>query len=102
MVVFIIGGFLIFCCHYIFLQLCSNHKAEDIKIRCGEWDISDDIDERYEYQEREVDVITKHPLYNRGPEKRLKLYHDVALVHTKEEFKIAPNVNPICLPDSKE
>ena len=41
-------------------------------------------------------------MYNRGPEKRLKLFHDVALVHTKEEFKIAPNVNPICLPDSKE
>ena len=45
-------------------------------------------------------AISKHPLYLRGKKGNLKLYNDIALVHTKEAFEFAPNVNTICLPDS--
>ena len=45
-------------------------------------------------------MITIHPLYIEGRPDNLKLYNDLALVHTTESFDIAPNVNTICLPDS--
>ena len=45
-------------------------------------------------------AISKHPLYLRGKKGNKKLYNDIALVHTKEAFEFAPNVNTICLPDS--
>ena len=45
-------------------------------------------------------MITIHPLYLEGKPDNLKLFNDLALVHTTEAFEIAPNVNTICLPDS--
>ena len=83
-----------------FFKPNRKYKPAEIKIRCGEWDISDDIEERYDIQERDVDVVSIHPLYTEGRKNNLRLYHDVALVHTTEEFEIAPNVNTMCLPNS--
>ena len=43
-------------------------------------------------------AITKNPLFYRGKLDNLKLYYDIALVHTKEAFDLVNNVNTICLP----
>ena len=70
-------------------------------VRCGEWNIAD-TDERYEHQDRNVMAITKNPLYTRGKSDNLKLYYDIALVHTKEAFDLVNNVNTVCLPPDLE
>ena len=46
------------------------------------------------YQERSVDSFTIHPYYSGSK----TLRNDIAIIHTTESFKIAPNVNTICLP----
>ena len=70
-------------------------------VRCGEWNIAD-TDERYEHQDRKVMAITKNPLFTRGRSDNLKLYNDIALVHTVEPFELVNNVNTICLPPDLE
>ena len=74
-------------------------KPEDIKIRCGDWDITGTV-ERFAHQDRNAKVITIHPFYIHGAEDNLKLYYDLALVHTTQAFEITAWVNTICLPDS--
>ena len=68
-------------------------------VRCGDWNIADTT-ERYDHQDRNVMAITKHPLFVRGRSDNLRLYNDIALVHTKEAFDLVNNVNTICLPPS--
>ena len=80
-------------------MLNRDYKAEEIRIRCGDWDIFG-TDERFAHQDKNANVITIHPRYINGREDNLKLYYDLALIHTTDAFEIEPNVNPICLPDS--
>ena len=56
-------------------------------VRCGDWNIADTT-ERYNHQDRNVMAITKHPLFVRGRSDNLRLYNDIALVHTKEAFDL--------------
>ena len=86
--------------NYLLKFLFSNLKPEEILVRCGDWDITDDYTERLEHQDRKVNSVSIHPLYTEGRSDDLKLYNDVGIVHTKEAFDIKPNVNTICLPDS--
>ena len=69
-------------------------SADDIKIRCGEYDLKLGEIDQYDYQDRNVDTFTIHPFFS-GME---TLKNDIAVIHTKEAFKQAPNVNRICLP----
>jgi len=69
-------------------------SADNIKIRCGEYDLKLGEIDQYDYQDRNVDTFTIHPFFS-GME---TLRNDIALIHTKESFKQAPNVNRICLP----
>ena len=67
----------------------------DLKIRCGDYDLSKDSSkERFEKQDRKVNAITFHPFYDSE-----ELFNDIAIIHTTEAFKKAPNVNTICLPN---
>ena len=86
--------------NYLLKFLFSNLEPEEILVRCGDWDITDDYTERLEHQDRKVNSVSIHPLYTEGRSDDLKLYNDVGIVHTKEAFDIKPNVNTICLPDS--
>jgi len=67
-------------------------KAEDLKIRCGEYDLSSD-EEEHEYQERDVRSYTLSPFYT-GPK---TVIQDIAVIHTTKSFIQAPNVDTICL-----
>jgi len=69
-------------------------SADDIKVRCGEYDLKLGEIDQYDHQDRNVDTFTIHPFFS-GME---TLKNDIALIHTKEAFKQAPNVNRICLP----
>ena len=68
-------------------------SADDLKIRCGEYDRKSNAIELFKHQEREVDTFTLHPLYS-----KTSYRNDLAVIHTTEAFKQAPNVNTICLP----
>ena len=75
------------------LDLCSIFRskdgnpfsADDIKIRCGEYDLKLGEIDQYDYQDRNVDTFTIHPFFS-GME---TLRNDIALIHTKESFKQA-------------
>ncbi|XP_040570022.1 phenoloxidase-activating factor 2 [Lepeophtheirus salmonis] len=67
---------------------------ENIKIRCGEWDTQKQI-EPSEHQDRFVEALKVHPLFD---PKNLK--NDFALLFMEEDFKLAPHVDTICLPDN--
>ena len=84
----------------ISLIFFSELKPDQIQIRCGDWDITDDTTERFLHQDRRVEAITIHPLYTPGRPDDPKLHNDIAIIHTKDAFEIMPNVNTICLPDS--
>jgi len=81
-------------------HIIGKYKPEELKVRCGEWDIAETESERYGHQDKIAKSISIHPLYTRGKSDNLKLYYDVGLVHTTEAFEFQPNVNTICLPDS--
>jgi len=73
----------------------ENISPDEVKIRCGEYDLRNES-EQYEYQERNVKNCTFHPYYTGSK----TVQNDIAVIHTTEAFKQAPNVNTICLPDS--
>ncbi|CAB4065917.1 Phenoloxidase-activating factor 2 [Lepeophtheirus salmonis] len=66
----------------------------NIKIRCGEWDTQKEI-EPSQHQDRFVEDVKIHPQFN---PKNLK--NDFALLFMEEDFKLAPHVDTICLPDN--
>ncbi|XP_040570649.1 phenoloxidase-activating factor 2 [Lepeophtheirus salmonis] len=67
---------------------------DNIKIRCGEWDTQKEI-EPSQHQDRFVEDVKIHPQFN---PKNLK--NDFALLFMEEDFKLAPHVDTICLPDN--
>ena len=69
-------------------------SVDGLMVRCGEYDLTSSEVERYEHQERDVKSFTIHPYYSGSK----TLRNDLAIIHTAEEFSVAPNVNPICLP----
>ena len=79
-----------------FISFYRNISPDEVKIRCGEYDLSNE-NERFEHQERNVKNYTFHPYYSGSK----TVQNDIAVIHTTEAFKQAPNVNTICLPDSE-
>ncbi|CAH2062261.1 unnamed protein product, partial [Iphiclides podalirius] len=71
----------------------QNRKANEIKIRAGEWDTNSE-DELYEHQERNVAKIVVHESYFRP-----KLHHDVALLFLEGPVSLAdaPQIGVGCL-----
>ncbi|XP_040570521.1 phenoloxidase-activating factor 2 [Lepeophtheirus salmonis] len=67
---------------------------ENILIRCGEWDTQKEI-EPSQHQDRFVEDVKIHPQFN---PKNLK--NDFALLFMEEDFKLAPHIDTICLPDN--
>lgn len=67
-------------------------KADEIKVRAGEWD-TQTIKERIPYQERDIAQIIIHKDFASGP-----VYNDIALLILKSAFIPAENIGTICLP----
>jgi hypothetical protein len=81
------------------VHILESNSLGDIKVRCGEWDISrKTINTRFNTealraQERDVKSISAHPQFHNR-----QLYHDMALLHTAEDFDLDEHLNTICLP----
>ncbi|XP_050676846.1 phenoloxidase-activating factor 2-like [Leptidea sinapis] len=60
--------------------------------RAGEWD-SQNLDENYPYQDRNVAQIVRHEDFNNK-----NLRNDIALLFLASQMKLAPNVGLACLP----
>lgn len=67
-------------------------KAENFKVRAGEWETSTKT-ELLPDQDRQVVEMIIHEHYNKG-----SLYNDVALLRVESPFEPAANVKTICLP----
>uniref|UniRef100_A0A182PQY5 Peptidase S1 domain-containing protein n=1 Tax=Anopheles epiroticus TaxID=199890 RepID=A0A182PQY5_9DIPT len=63
-----------------------------LTIRAGEWDTQTQ-DELYPYQDRKVAKVIIHEAFDTYPNA-----NDIALLILLEPFKLAENVQPICLP----
>lgn len=70
----------------------SNNKADELKIRVGEWDTKT-TNEMFPHQDRRVDLIIAHEQWN-----RVTANNDIALLILHRPVYIAHNVNVICLP----
>jgi len=79
--------------------LTAAHKIEDsdpkdILVRCGEWDVDSPAeDELYAAQDRDVQTIMIHPLYN--PD---FFENDLALLILENFFELGDHLDTICLP----
>ena len=76
--------------------------VDDISVRCGEWDITNDVSastndlELIGHQDRPAKSISVHPRYS-GTK---RLYNDVAVIHLREPYEMTKNINAIPLPES--
>uniref|UniRef100_A0A1Y9HAE1 Phenoloxidase-activating factor 2 n=1 Tax=Anopheles farauti TaxID=69004 RepID=A0A1Y9HAE1_9DIPT len=70
----------------------QNKKAEEIKVRLGEWDTQNTY-EIYNNQDRNVLEIVTHAEYYKGG-----LFNDVALLFLDKPAELMETVNTICLP----
>ena len=80
-------------------HISRNMDPSEIMVRCGDWDIKDDLTERFIHQNRPLKSISIHPRFD---ENIRNLYHDIAILHLTEEFDMKyPNIDITCLPDFK-
>lgn len=63
-----------------------------LKIRGGEWD-TENTNEKWPHQDRDVREIAIHNQYNRR-----SLHNDIALLFLETPLKIGSNIDSICLP----
>lgn len=71
-------------------------KAEELKVRAGEWD-TQTTKERLPYQELDVKEIIIHKDFKPGP-----VFNDVALLILTSTFVEAENIGTICLPNQAQ
>ncbi|XP_076054682.1 phenoloxidase-activating factor 2-like [Oratosquilla oratoria] len=70
----------------------SNKNAENLKIRLGEWDTTEEY-ELFPHHDRYVKQVVIHPQFNPR-----NLHYDFALLHLESPADIGPNVDTVCLP----
>ncbi|KAJ2944309.1 hypothetical protein O0L34_g18298 [Tuta absoluta] len=94
--VYVCGGTLIDGLHIMTAAHCiKSHKAFELRVRLGEWDVNHDV-EFYPYIERDVVSVHVHPLYYAGT-----LDNDLAILKLEHpvEWTKYPHISPACLPD---
>jgi len=73
-------------------------NPEDIRVRCGEWDIDRDDNEKfYPAQDRNVASFSIHPQY-----KKRNFEYTLALLHLEEDFELNRHLDTVCLPKVPE
>ena len=85
--------------YYIMFYSFRNLKAEDIIVRCGDFN-TEVITEALEFQERDIKHVSIHPAYNDGGSNVQNLHFDFALLHAVSDFGTDDvHIFPICLPE---
>uniref|UniRef100_A0A1Y9H2Q6 Phenoloxidase-activating factor 2 n=1 Tax=Anopheles dirus TaxID=7168 RepID=A0A1Y9H2Q6_9DIPT len=74
----------------------QNKKAEELKVRLGEWD-TQNVEEIYSNQDRNVVEIVTHAEFYKGG-----LFNDVALLFLDKPAELMETVNTICLPPADQ
>jgi secreted trypsin-like serine protease len=74
------------------VEKVSKLDAENIMVRCGEWDTQQEV-ERYDHQDRQAEQVIVHPAFNSR-----NLANDFALIMMKEPFERNHHIDTICLP----
>ena len=78
-------------------NLCLNRgRPSDFWIRAGEWDTQTE-NEPLPHQDRQVALIVSHPGY-----KTMSLPNDYALLIVDRPFKMADNVETVCIPNTSQ
>ncbi len=67
--------------------------AEDLRIRCGEWDTRSKIEPR-RHQDRKVHSVLIHPMFN-----NVSVANDVAVLRLQRPFSLTDHINVACVPD---
>ncbi|KAH8354882.1 hypothetical protein KR093_000330, partial [Drosophila rubida] len=70
----------------------DNHSSDSLLARAGEYDLSSQR-EPHAYQTRRLRHLWRHELYN-----KLNFHNDIALLVLEQPFRLAPHIQPLCLP----
>ncbi|SPP74314.1 phenoloxidase-activating factor 2 [Drosophila guanche] len=73
----------------------ANHSEDSLLARAGDWDLNSQR-EPHPYQMRRIGQLHRHEEYN-----KLNFYNDMALLILERPFKLAPHIQPICLPSAE-
>ncbi|XP_060656083.1 phenoloxidase-activating factor 2 [Drosophila nasuta] len=70
----------------------ANHSSDSLLVRAGEYDLSSQR-EPHAYQTRRLRHLWRHELFN-----KLNFHNDMALMVLEQPFRLAPHIQPLCLP----
>merc|ERR1719245_407556 len=70
-------------------------NPDELLLRMGEFDLNDEEHEPFTFQDRKVQIVASHPKFDPKT-----FEYDLALLRFYEPVEFAPNVIPICIPES--
>ncbi|XP_052843495.1 phenoloxidase-activating factor 2-like [Drosophila gunungcola] len=73
----------------------AQYSEDSLLVRAGDWDLNSQT-ELHPYQMRAIKELHRHEDFS-----SLTLYNDIALVVLERPFKLAPHIQPICLPPAE-
>jgi len=72
-------------------------NPDELLLRMGEFDLNDEEDEPYTFQDRKVQIVASHPKFDPKT-----FEYDLALLRFYEPVVFTPNIIPVCIPDDDE
>jgi len=69
-------------------------NPDELLLRMGEYDLNDEFDEPYTFQDRKVQIVASHPKFDPKT-----FEYDLALLRFYEPVTFQPNIIPVCIPE---
>jgi len=70
-------------------------NPDELLLRMGEFDLNDEEDEPYTFQDRKVQIVASHPKFDPKT-----FEYDLALLRFYDPVVFTPNVIPVCIPEN--